>query len=206
MATMVATAAAASSAATMADGAAATHSAGQAGAQANQAGAAQAAEMRPQLPLPEGMSEQDRQNVSRVLRAGQTVLQQQQGGTMTLRLTPPEMGVVRIHMQVQDGTVRVQFNTDTPQARQLLQQHMDTLRQGLERQGLTVERLHAQTMPPSAGSGAGGSGGSGADRDGGHESEGRSRGQYGQQQGGGRDGSGRRQPPPRFGELLYEME
>ncbi len=173
------------------------------GTATGQSASAAGAELRPAITLPETISEEDRQNVSRVLRAAQTGLRQQ-GGSVTLRLMPPEMGVVRVHMQISDGIVRAQFATDTQQARQLLQQHMESLRQGLERQGLTVERLNVQTMPPSSGSASGGT----HERDGTgqHDSDGRSRGQHGGPPQQGRDRQGSRQMPQRFNELLTDME
>lgn len=69
---------------------------------------------------------------------------------MTLRLTPPEMGTVRIHLEVQGATVRAQFHAETEPARQLLQQQLTHLRQGLENQGLAVERLTVQAMQPTS--------------------------------------------------------
>ncbi len=41
---------------------------------------------------------------------------QQRGGAVTLRLTPPEMGTVRIQLQIQSGTVNAQFHTETESA------------------------------------------------------------------------------------------
>ncbi len=73
----------------------------------------------------------------------------QQGGSVTLRLTPPEMGTVRIQLDLSGGTVTARFHAETDNGRQLLQQQLGQLRQSLESQGLSVDRLSVQTMSSS---------------------------------------------------------
>ncbi len=84
-------------------------------------------------------------NVARVIRGMHGVVNQQ-GGAVTLRLSPPDMGIVRIEMQLNAGTVTAQFHTEHESARSLLTQQLGQLRQALEAQGLTVDKLHVQTM------------------------------------------------------------
>ena len=87
-------------------------------------------------------------NAARVSRGLQNAVHQQ-GGTVTLRLTPAELGTVRIQMHMQGTTVSANFHTETESAQALLTQQITHLRQALETQGLTVERLQVQTMPSS---------------------------------------------------------
>lgn len=129
-----------------------------------------------QVNLPSNMNDADQQNVSRVMRA-MTATMNQRGGNLTLRLTPPEMGVVRVHMNIQDGTVRAQFATSTNEARHLLQQNLPMLRQSLESHGLTVDRVQIQTMPSQSQSETQNQ----QQQQQQHMSDGRSQGQYTQQ-------------------------
>lgn len=130
-------------------------------------------------------------NATRLARGLQNAVQQR-GGAVTLRLTPPEMGTVRIQLDIQGTRVNAQFHAQTESARQMLTQQLSQLRQALEGQGLTVDRLSAQTMSPStaqAGSqqaqqqgshhAHGGASEQGAD---GSPHDGRSRGEYGRGQ------------------------
>lgn len=133
--------------------------------------------------LPAQLSAEEQQNVARVTR-GLAGAVNQRGGGLTLRLTPPQMGVVRIHMQMTDNVIRAQLNTQNEAARGLLQSQMSTLRQTLESQGLVVERLSVHTMPQTASSSNAGNDPQGQSHDG------RSRGSYTPQQQG---GDGRRQ-------------
>ena len=104
---------------------------------------ANAIQTNPLLPNP-NTSESD-SNVARVIRGMQGVINQN-GGSVTLRLSPPEMGIVRIEMQMNHGTVNAQLHTEHESARTLLSQQLGHLRYALEAQGLSVERLHVQTI------------------------------------------------------------
>ncbi|NJL32145.1 MAG: flagellar hook-length control protein FliK, partial [Phycisphaerales bacterium] len=60
-------------------------------------------------------SEQDAQagdvNAARIARGLQSALAQR-GGTVTLRLHPPELGLLKIQMEIQDGSVQAKFMTE----------------------------------------------------------------------------------------------
>ena len=90
----------------------------------------------------------DATNLGRVARGMRNAINQH-GGLVTLRLHPPDLGFVRIEMQIQDGTVRVEITSEHSQVRSLLTQHLGQLRVALESHGLNVERLVTQS-PPSA--------------------------------------------------------
>lgn len=77
----------------------------------------------------------------------------QNGGTTTIRLNPPELGMVRIEMAIQNGAVSATLQSETPSVRILLSQQLAQLRSGLESQGLSVDRLNVQALAqPSSGS------------------------------------------------------
>lgn len=145
-----------------------------------------------QVPLPESEATKADPNVSRVLRGMRGVVHQN-GGAVTLRLSPPEMGIVRIEMQIASGIVSAQLHTEHETARVLLTQQLSQLRSALEAQGLFVDKLAVQTMSQENAT-------STAQRDADQSAaDGRSRGQYstGDQPAGGRDGqepSGEDQP------------
>ena len=73
----------------------------------------------------------------------------QRGGTMNLRLDPPDLGQLRIQMTVARGMVTADFHPTTPQAHELLERNLAALRSTLEGQGLTVERLNVHGAIPS---------------------------------------------------------
>jgi len=108
--------------------------------------------------LPSGLTHEDAVNVGRVVRGIRTAINQQ-GGVVTLRLHPPELGFVRIQLEINNGVVRAEFSAEQSSVRNLLTQQMGQLRAALESHGLSVERLVAQTLNnhPSSGSAPGGS-------------------------------------------------
>ena len=99
---------------------------------------------------------------------GMSAVLAQRGGSLTLRLTPDTLGSLKIQMDVSQGVVSVRLETVTEQARQLLSQHLDTLRSALESKGLSVDKLGVHLSPggpleAAQGSAAGSAGlGSGA--------------------------------------------
>lgn len=125
----------------------------------------------------------DALNAARLNRGLNSVLNQK-GGNVTLRLTPPEMGTVRINLNMQGANVSAQFHAETESARTLLTQQLSQLRTSLEAQGLNVERLGVQALNNTANS----SGLQQQDEQSQAEADGRSRGQ--QQQGGSSQSSG----------------
>lgn len=75
---------------------------------------------------------------------------QQRGGSVTLRLTPPEMGTVRIQMQVTGTNVSATFHAESATAQTLLTQQLSQLRHALESQGMQVDKLSVQPLAPAA--------------------------------------------------------
>jgi len=140
-------------------------------------------------------------NVARVSRGLASAIAQR-GGSVTLRLTPTDMGTVRIQMQMAGTTLSASFHAESASAHTLLSQQLSSLRQSLEGQGLQVERLTVQSMQaaPSQQSQTGSNAGGQQQQDTtGQQSanDGRSRGQYSQQGGSRRDQTGG-EPPRGF--------
>lgn len=154
----------------------------------------------PPPPAPE--SPVDQANLARVVRGMQGAVNQQ-GGSLTLRLTPPELGTVRIELAMQQGTVTARLHTETDAVRQLLNEHLGQLRAGLERQGLHVERLAVQTQQATPSSFSQPQQG-GTDQS---PQDGRSRGEYAMNQQGrrqhDREPADPRDPRPRFERELH---
>ena len=122
-------------------------------APASSAGSAHSLTQTPAAPSPltaglttaEGADADSPVNAARLTRGLQSVLSQQ-GGSVTLRLTPPELGTVRIQLQLSAGTVSASLHADGESARAMLTNQLSQLRTALENQGLTVERLNVQPM------------------------------------------------------------
>jgi len=69
------------------------------------------------------------------------------GGTMRLRLDPPELGTLQVTVRMLDGVMSASFETSNDQATKLLSHSLGQLKQVLESQGLSVEKLHVQQSP-----------------------------------------------------------
>ncbi|MEM6749878.1 MAG: flagellar hook-length control protein FliK [Planctomycetota bacterium] len=93
-------------------------------------------------------------NTARISR-GLSAALQQKGGSVTIRLTPAELGTVRIQLQVSGQQVSAQFHAEQASARGMIQNQLHQLRAALESQGLTVDRFGVQPLNgASAGQGA----------------------------------------------------
>jgi flagellar hook-length control protein FliK len=77
--------------------------------------------------------------VGRVTRAFHFA--QERGGTLQLRLSPPELGSLRIELTVKEGALSASLETETPAARRLLLDHLPALRERLAEQNVRVERF-----------------------------------------------------------------
>jgi flagellar hook-length control protein FliK len=77
--------------------------------------------------------------VSRVTRAFHFA--QERGGTLQLRLNPPELGALRLELTVREGVLNASLEAETPAARQLLLDNLPTLRERLADQNVRVERF-----------------------------------------------------------------
>lgn len=73
------------------------------------------------------------------------------GGEATIRLAPDGLGLLKINVKVQDAQVVATIAPTTESARQLLIDSTPTLRDALEAQGLSVERIVIEDLPSEHG-------------------------------------------------------
>jgi flagellar hook-length control protein FliK len=66
-----------------------------------------------------------------------------------LRLDPPELGSVRLHMHLRDNVLSLRVEPQTALAHALLSRDLDELRHNLEAAGIRLE--HVELRPPPAG-------------------------------------------------------
>jgi flagellar hook-length control protein FliK len=66
------------------------------------------------------------------------------GGTMRLRLDPPELGAMQVSVHLKDGVVTASFETSNDQATKMLSHSLGQLKQSLESQGITVGKMDVQ--------------------------------------------------------------
>lgn len=69
------------------------------------------------------------------------------GGTMQIRLDPPELGALQISINLRDGVMSASFETSNDQATRLLSHSLNQLKTVLESQGVSVDKLHVQQSP-----------------------------------------------------------
>ena len=69
------------------------------------------------------------------------------GGRMQIRLDPPQLGSLEIHVEVRDGVLTASFQTSNDEATRLLSHSLSRLKHSLESQGISIDRLHVQQTP-----------------------------------------------------------
>lgn len=88
--------------------------------------------------------------ISRVAKA--FAVAQHRDGEIRLRLSPPELGSLRLQVSVQDGVMTARLETETEAARTSLVNNLPVLRERLAEQGIRVERFDIDLMQhPSTG-------------------------------------------------------
>jgi flagellar hook-length control protein FliK len=85
------------------------------------------------------------------------------GGTMRLRLDPPDLGAMQVTVRMRDGVMSAEFQTSNDQAAKLLSHSLGDLKTQLESQGMSVDKLHV-TSAPQESRGKGGESESGQQR------------------------------------------
>jgi flagellar hook-length control protein FliK len=86
------------------------------------------------------LSQADRARlVQRVARAVQTA--EERGGELKLRLSPPELGSLKLEVQIRDGALSARIEAQTPEAKQVLIDSLPALREKLSEQNLRVEKF-----------------------------------------------------------------
>lgn len=77
--------------------------------------------------------------VGRVAKAVQTA--HERGGALQLRLSPPELGSLRLQLVVENGVMSAALEAENATARQVLLDHLPALRERLAEQNIRIERF-----------------------------------------------------------------
>ena len=72
------------------------------------------------------------------------------GGSMRIRLDPPQLGALQVTVQVRDGLITAAFETSNDEATRLLGHSLNQLKGVLESQGVAVDKLQVQQAPRDA--------------------------------------------------------
>lgn len=64
-----------------------------------------------------------------------------------IHLNPPELGALKVSVSISDGQLTAEFTAQNQMVRDLLSNNMERLRNVLEGQGVSVDRLAVQTAP-----------------------------------------------------------
>ena len=86
--------------------------------------------------------------VQRVARAFQAA---GDGGTLRLRLSPPELGALRLEVAVRDGVMHARLEAESSGTRALLLESLPALRERLAQQDIRLERFDVDLKGGSAG-------------------------------------------------------
>jgi flagellar hook-length control protein FliK len=69
------------------------------------------------------------------------------GGSMQIRLDPPELGALQVTVEMRDGTMNATFQTSNDDATRLLSHSLGQLKTALESQGVTIDKIQVQQAP-----------------------------------------------------------
>jgi flagellar hook-length control protein FliK len=78
---------------------------------------------------------------------------QERDGEVRLRLSPPELGSLRLEVRVQDGAMIAHIQTETEAAKTAILDNLPTLRDRLADQGVRIERFDVDLMQRQPGGG-----------------------------------------------------
>jgi flagellar hook-length control protein FliK len=73
------------------------------------------------------------------------------GGQVRLRLSPPELGALRLDVTLRAGVLSAHLEAETPQARTLLLDSLPALRERLAEHNIKVDRFEVDLMNQSSG-------------------------------------------------------
>jgi len=113
-------------------------------------GSATRAAASPQGDQAPGAEQADRVRfVQRVARAFEAM--GERNGSLRLRLAPPELGSLRLHLNVRNGVMTARLEVETATARDLLIENLPALRDRLAEHQIRVERFDVDFMDRSPG-------------------------------------------------------
>ena len=82
--------------------------------------------------------------IERVARAFQAA--EGRDGVLRLRLSPPELGALRLELKMHEGALTARVEAETPTAKALLLEHLPMLRERLAEQGVRVEQFDVDLL------------------------------------------------------------
>ncbi len=80
--------------------------------------------------------------VGRIAKAFQAA--QERGGVLQIRLSPPELGAMRMELTVKDGVMTASLETDNLAAKQVLLDNLPALRERLAEQNIRIDRFDVE--------------------------------------------------------------
>jgi flagellar hook-length control protein FliK len=89
--------------------------------------------------------------VQRVAKAVQSAVER--GGDLQIRLSPPELGSLRLQVKLADGVLSAKLEAETPQARQILTDNLPQLRERLAQQDIRIEKFDVDLFSSGGGGG-----------------------------------------------------
>ncbi|MCL2648969.1 MAG: flagellar hook-length control protein FliK, partial [Phycisphaerales bacterium] len=75
-------------------------------------------------------------------------------GKAEIRLDPPNLGTLHVSLRLSNGTLTAEFTSPSDVVRDLLQSHMEKLKNVLEGQGVAVDKLAVESPAPAPGAGS----------------------------------------------------
>jgi flagellar hook-length control protein FliK len=91
------------------------------------------------------------QRVERAMNAAQ-----QRDGKIQVRLSPPDLGSLKIELAVQNGVMSAKLEAETPAARNLLLDSLPALRERLAQQNIQIEKFDVDVRQEGGGNNSGG--------------------------------------------------
>jgi flagellar hook-length control protein FliK len=90
-------------------------------------------------------------NVRLLTRVARAFHSAQDGGEVRIRLSPPELGALRMEVRVLEGALVARLETETAAARTAIIENLPALRERLAEQGVRIERFDVDLMQRHAG-------------------------------------------------------
>jgi flagellar hook-length control protein FliK len=87
--------------------------------------------------------------VQRVAKAVQSAVER--GGDLQIRLSPPELGSLRLQVKLADGVLSAKLEAETPQAKQILTDNLPQLRERLAQQDIRIEKFDVDLFSSGGG-------------------------------------------------------
>jgi flagellar hook-length control protein FliK len=73
------------------------------------------------------------------------------GGSLRMKLSPPELGSMRIEISVRKGVMKAKIEAETPEAKILLLENLPALRDRLAQQDIKIQQFDVDLRDPSSG-------------------------------------------------------